>query len=98
MGIAMTLIQFLDSLTTEEKKLFLNSLLRDDGTAYHPVAIRACATGRRRTSHKLALLIELNSGGLVPRWAMRPDIGEPPKKLAGNGKKRTTQRKPSSPA
>jgi hypothetical protein len=85
----MTLIEFLETRTPEQRKAFLNKLIRDDGETYHPNAIRACATGRRRTGHRLAMLIEFHSNGRVRRWEMRPDIWQP----KSNGKRKPPKRK-----
>lgn len=85
----MKLIEFLETRTPEQRKAFLNKLIRDDGETYHPNAIRACATGRRRASHTLAILIELHSNGRVRRWETRPDIWQP----KSNGKSKPTKRK-----
>lgn len=84
---AMTLLDFLETRTPDQRQRFLRKLKRGR-KFYHPNSIRSCAVGRRQPSSNLALLIEQHSDGLVQRWELRPDIWEKPESIKANGSSR----------
>ena len=64
----MTLHEFLNSRTREERRAFYAALGK------HPIYLQAIAGGKRKPSATLAIDIEVVSGGMVRREVLRPDV------------------------